>query len=137
MTAGAGCLCGKVRVAIHGDPVRVRTCWCRDCQYWGAGNGTTNAVYRTADLVISGEVRWHMSVADSGNAMRRGFCPGCGTPLFTGSRDDTSLLAIRAGALDDPDSVCPTEVIWSASAPAWAVFDPALKRTERQPPPIG
>lgn len=132
----AGCKCGAVRVTIQGDPVRVRTCWCRDCQYWGSGNGTTNAAYRTADLTISGEVRWHLSVADSGNGMRRGFCPACGTPLFTGNSDDTTFLAIRLGALDDPGGLAPTEVIWTASAPPWAPIDPALPHSERQPPPI-
>ena len=137
MNCQAGCLCGAVRITISGDPVRVRTCWCRDCQYWGAGNGTTNAAFRTDDLAITGEVRWHLSVADSGNRMRRGFCPACGTPLFTGNSEKTDYLMIRAGALDDPGSVRPTEVIWTASAPEWAVFDPELPQTERQPPPIG
>lgn len=134
--AGAGCLCGQIRIAINGEPVRVRTCWCRDCQYWGAGNGTTNAAYRTADLDISGEVSWYESVADSGNGVKRGFCPTCGTPLFTGNTAFTEFLAIRVGAFDDPSSVKPTETIWTASAPDWAVFDPDLPQSEGQPPPI-
>ena len=134
--AEAGCLCGQVRIAISDEPVRVRTCWCRDCQYWGAGNGTTNAAYRTVDLQISGDVSWYESVADSGSAVKRGFCPKCGTPLFTGNTAFTEFLAIRIGALDDPSSVMPTEVIWTASAPSWAVFDPALPQSEGQPPPI-
>lgn len=133
---GAGCKCGRVRIAIAGDPVRVRTCWCRDCQYWGAGNGTTNAAYWRADLAISGDVAWFDGVADSGNPMSRGFCPICGTPLFTGNGPDAPLLAIRVGALDDPDSVRPTETIWTASAPAWAWIDPDLPQSEGQPPPI-
>lgn len=136
MSHGAGCLCGAVRIAIHGDPLRVRTCWCRECQYWGAGNGTTNALHRAADLEISGEVSWYESIADSGNRMRRGFCPVCGTPLFTGPADSHDFLGLRAGALDDPDSIRPTEVIWTGSAPVWACLDPDLPRVERQPPPI-
>jgi hypothetical protein len=136
MTAGAGCRCGQVRITISGDPVRVRTCWCRECQYWGAGNGTTNAAYRTADLAISGTVTWFDSIAGSGNPMRRGFCPNCGTPLFTGNGPDALYLAIRVGALDDPDSVRPTETIWVASAPSWACIDPDLPKTDHQPPPI-
>ena len=132
----AGCRCGAVRIAITGEPVRVRTCWCRDCQYWGSGNGTTNAAYRSEDLEIAGDVAWHESVADSGNAMRRGFCQQCGTPLFTGHSDNQQFLAVRVGALDDPGSVTPTEVIWTSSAPAWACLDPELPQTERQPSPI-
>lgn len=133
---GAGCLCGQVRVAINGEPVRVRTCWCRACQYWGAGNGTTNAAYRTKDIEISGDVRWYESVADSGNEVKRGFCAVCGTPMFTGNVAFTDFLAIRVGALDDPSSVTPTEIIWTDAAPKWAHFDPALPLSEGQPPPI-
>lgn len=134
MTVGAGCLCGAVRIAIDGEPVRVRTCWCRACQYWGAGNGTTNAAYRTRDLRIAGEISWFESVADSGNPVARGFCPTCGTPIFTRNTSDDRFVAIRVGALDDPGSVRPTETIWTGSAPAWAPIDPALPKTEGQPP---
>ena len=82
-------------------------------------------------------LQWYESVADSGNAMRRGFCPACGTPMFTGMADYHDIIAIRVGALDDPTSVRPTELIWTASAPSWACFNPDLKQVERQPPPIG
>jgi hypothetical protein len=43
---------------------------------------------------------------------------------------------VRAGALDDPNLAAPTAIIWSASAPAWACFDPDLPRIEGQPPPL-
>ena len=134
--AGAGCLCGQVRIAISGDPVRVRTCWCRACQYWGAGNGTTNAAYRRADIDISGDVTWFDSIADSGNPVTRGFCPRCGTPLFTANGHHAPFIAIRVGALDDPGSMAPSENIWIGSAPHWAHFDPDLPCSNRQPPPI-
>ncbi|RYD99080.1 MAG: GFA family protein [Sphingomonadales bacterium] len=137
MTIHAGCLCGKVRIAIEGEPLRTRTCWCRDCQYWAAGSGTTNALYRIEHIMISGDVSWYESIAESGNAMRRGFCPSCGTALFTGPAVDPKFLGVRAGAFDDPNVVRPTEVIWTASAPDWAVFDPALPHSPGQPAPIG
>ncbi|WP_066794851.1 GFA family protein [Sphingomonas soli] len=137
MTTHAGCLCGKVRIAIEGAPLRVRTCWCRDCQYWAAGSGTTNAMYRIEQVSITGDVRWYESVADSGNRMRRGFCPDCGTPLFTGPAEAPKFLGVRVGALDDPNRYRPTELIWTDSAPECACLDPALLHTPRQPAPIG
>ncbi len=136
MTHQAGCLCGQVRIAIDGQPVRARTCWCRDCQYWGGGNGTTNALYRIEQIDITGEVTWYEKVADSGNLLRRGFCPSCGTPLFTGPARDPAFLGVRAGAFDDPGAIRPTEVIWTASAPSWACLDPDLPHADHQPPPI-
>lgn len=137
MASGAGCLCGAVRVAITGEPVAVRACWCRLCQYLAAGSATVNAIYRAADLAITGEVAWYASTADSGNAMRRGFCPKCGTPLFSMSEDRAEYLIVRAGALDDPGAISPESIIWTASAPHWACIDPALPHSEGQPPPLG
>jgi len=35
-----GCLCGAVRYRSTAAPITTRTCWCRVCQYIGAGVGT-------------------------------------------------------------------------------------------------
>lgn len=136
MSTGAGCLCGAVRIAIAADPMTVRTCWCRDCQYWAAGSATVNAVYDVADLAITGTVRWFESDAASGNRMRRGFCAECGTPLFSASATRPQLLIVRAGAHDDPGRMAPQMTIWAGSAPGWAQIDPDLPRFEAQPPPL-
>jgi len=128
----ATCQCGAVKIALEGEPVRVRTCWCRDCQYWGGGTATVNAAYARSQVDVTGDVSWVDGVADSGNAMRRGFCPVCGTPLFTSGDATPDWIGIRVGVLDDPSSVTPTETIWTSSAPDWAVFDPGLPQSDRQ-----
>ncbi|MCW3847855.1 GFA family protein [Sphingomonas sp. LB-2] len=137
MSHGAGCLCGAVRVAIDAEPLLARACWCRLCQYLAAGNATVNVVFPADAVTAEGEVRWYASVADSGNQMHRGFCPQCGTQIFSKSDARPNLLIVRSGALDDPDLLAPQATIWTSAAPAWACFDPELPRFERQPPPIG
>lgn len=131
-----GCLCRAVRFTA-GPAIGARTCWCRLCQYLGGGGPTTNAGFHSADFAITGEVRWHESVADSGNAMRRGFCPTCGTPLFSAAASRPHLIFARVGTLDDPGAVAPQVTIWTSAAPAWACLDPDLPQVEGQPPPIG
>jgi hypothetical protein len=42
MTITGGCRCGAVRYTIEAEPLFARHCWCRDCQYIGAGPGTVN-----------------------------------------------------------------------------------------------
>jgi len=133
----AGCLCGAVRIAIDAEPVLARTCWCRLCQYLAAGAGTVNVVFPAEAVTIAGEVRWHDAVADSGNAMRRGFCPTCGTPLLSKSAARPQYLIIRTGALDDPELIAPQATIWTGAAPSWACIDAELPQFEGQPPPIG
>lgn len=132
-TTTGGCRCGAVRYAIEAEPLTTRVCWCRDCQYLGAGSGTVNVVFPSDAATISGALAEYESTADSGNVMRRGFCARCGTPLTTQSSARPHLLTVRAGSLDDPEIAQPAITIWTSSAPSWAVFDPRLPREETQP----
>lgn len=136
MAHQAGCLCGQVRIDIDAEPMAARMCWCRLCQYLGAGSGTVNVCFPSDKLTVTGEVRWHHSMADSGNAMRRGFCPECGTPLFSLAESRPHLSFIRAGALDDPELLGPQAVIWTDAAPDWAHLDPELPHYPAQMPPV-
>lgn len=130
------CLCGAVRFRLGQPPVATRACWCRDCQYLSSGNASVNAIFSTAGFSLDGEVGEHVSTADSGNVMRRRFCPRCGTPLFSESSARPDLMVVRVGALDDLRAGGPTAVIWTASAPAWAVLDPDMPSSEGQPATI-
>lgn len=135
MTKG-GCLCGAVRYDIPGEPIAARACWCRLCQYLGAGSGTVNVAFHSEGVTITGEPRWRTDTADSGNTLRRGFCADCGTPLFSTTDVRPHLIFVRAGSVDDPDLIAPGATIWTSEAPAWAHFDPALPQVEKQPPPV-
>jgi hypothetical protein len=131
-----GCLCRAVRFTIDAAPRAARTCWCRLCQYLGGGSATVNVCFPAEAVTIHGEVRYHESIADSGNRMRRGFCPGCGTPLFSAAEARPHLLFVRAGALDDPGLMAPEMTIWIEQAPDWACIDPAIPALDRQAPPV-
>jgi hypothetical protein len=130
-----GCLCRAVRYRSSAPPIVTRVCWCRLCQYIGAGSGTVNVCFPSASLSVTGELRDFSSVADSGNVAHRRFCPRCGTHLFSSSEARPHLVFARAGTLDDPELAQPALTIWTSSAPSWACLDPRLPRVERQPPP--
>lgn len=130
-----GCLCGNIRYSSSKEPIVTRVCWCRFCQYIGAGSATVNTCFPTDAMSVEGETRDYRSVADSGNAMHRRFCPVCGTHLFSEAEARPHLVFVRAGTLDDPNIVQPAMTIWTSSAPRWACFDPNLPQFERQPPP--
>ncbi len=130
-----GCLCGAVRYRVAAAPVAARACWCRACQYVGAGSGTVNAIFPTAALRIEGVLAEYASLADSGSRMRRRFCPRCGTSMFANSEARPQFTGVRVGTLDDPNRIKPEATIWTSAAPPWAAFDPALPCFEGQPPP--
>ncbi len=136
MAITGGCLCGAVRYTAHEKPIATRVCWCRLCQYLGAGSGTVNTIFPTASLEITGELRDFQSTADSGNIMHRQFCPQCGTQLFSAAVVRPQWIIVRVGTLDDPDVVEPQSTIWAASAPSWAVIDLDIPCLDGQPPPV-
>jgi hypothetical protein len=135
MTVTGGCLCGSVRWQSSEPPIVTRVCWCRECQYLGAGSGTVNACFRTAAFTVIGNTNDHPSVADSGNKMHRRFCPACGTPLFSEAEARPHLIFVRVGTFDDPDLANPAMSIWTSSAPHWACIDAGLPQVDKQPPP--
>jgi hypothetical protein len=135
MTITGGCMCGAVRWESAEAPIVARVCWCRDCQYLGAGSGTVNACFRTATFTVTGKTGDYASTAASGNRMHRRFCPACGTSLFSEAEARPHLIFVRAGTFDDPNLVQPAMTIWTSSAPRWACFDADLPQVERQPPP--
>jgi hypothetical protein len=129
------CLCGAVRYRTARDPIITRVCWCRLCQYLGAGSGTVNVCFPTEGFEVTGEMRDHVSHADSGTEMHRKFCPSCGTPLFSEAATRPHLIFVRAGTLDDTSVAKPAMTIWTSEAPVWACIDSQLPTLERQPPP--
>jgi hypothetical protein len=131
-----GCLCGRIRYRIEAEPIVARICWCRDCQRI-ASNGTVNAIFPSDAIEITGVVAEHEKAADSGNRVRRRFCPDCGAHLFADSSGRPGFTVLRVGTLDEPSSIQPASIIWSASAPAWACLDPLLEAVPGQPSPQG
>jgi hypothetical protein len=131
------CLCKAVRYRSSAAPLATRICWCRLCQYLGAGSGTVNVCFPSNAITIEGETRDFASTADSGNRMHRRFCPRCGTGLFSEAEARPHLIFVRAGTLDDPELARPQMTIWTKQAPGWACFNADLPRLDGQPPPAG
>jgi hypothetical protein len=135
MVISGGCLCKSVRYESTAEPLITRVCWCRVCQYIGAGSGTVNIGFRTETFAIRGETRDYRSIADSGNVMHRRFCPSCGVHVSSEAEVRPQLIFVRVGTLDDPNIAKPALTIWAAQAPDWACLNEALPRCEGQPPP--
>ena len=137
MKITGGCLCRQVRLEISAQPIAMRLCWCRDCQYFAAGNATVNVVFPSDAVKVQGELRDYQSQADSGNRMHRRFCPTCGTQVLSASEARPHLVIVRNGALDDTALVNPGATIWTDSAPDWAWIDETIPAHAGQPPPAG
>ncbi|HKX78657.1 MAG TPA: GFA family protein [Novosphingobium sp.] len=134
MAYGGRCACGRVELAISGEPLQARQCWCRQCQKIAAGGPTNNAIFHTDDVTITGELASHGYVAASGNTLSHWFCPSCGSSIYAQSSARPHLKTVRLGVLDTPHGIRPKMAIWTDDAPRWAVIDPALAQFPAQPP---
>ena len=128
------CLCGQLRYTVAAEPVGARACWCRDCQYLASGSATVNVLFPDDAVSFSGKVGTSLRTADSGNSVERGFCPACGSQIYSRTVEPAGQpIRIRAGTLDNPELMAPQALIWVDSAPSWAVLDPALPHYTKGP----
>jgi hypothetical protein len=129
-----GCACGAIRYEGSAAPIAVLNCHCRDCQRTSGTGHSTVAVVPTDSLrLLRGTPRSHASTADSGNEVKREFCPECGSPLFARG-GIPAFVAINVGSLDDPSWCVPTLDIWTHSAQPWDVMNPALPKFPKNIP---
>jgi len=85
-------------------------------------------------LRVTGPVKIYRSVADSGTAVHRGFCPDCGSSLLYGSATFPDAAFVTAGSLDDPTWFVPQMIVYISSAQPWDRLDPDLQRFDHMPP---
>jgi hypothetical protein len=129
-----GCLCGNIRYECSAEPIVMGNCHCRDCQK------ATGTAYAAAMLVprhavtVTGDVKYYNVTGDSGGIVDRGFCPNCGSRLFS-KPPNPELMGIMAGSLDDPSWFGPTIDVYAASAQPWDCMNPDLPKFDKMPPP--
>ncbi len=77
-----GCLCGAVRYASSAAPIIEGNCHCRDCQKASGSAYAPTLFFPVQAVTITGDAKFFESIGGSGQPIRRGFCPNCGSQLF-------------------------------------------------------
>lgn len=132
-TMKGGCLCGAVTYEAAGAPLIVGHCHCIDCRKTsGTGHGT-HVMVREDAVRIDGALSCYESLSDSGNVVKRFFCPVCGAAIHSTNAAMPGLTALRASSLDDPDQVTPQMIVYKSRAPKWDMMDPALPAFAEMP----
>lgn len=96
-----GCQCGAVRFRIVGALGDASICHCRMCQKAFGGFYAPLVSVGNATLAWT---RGAPTTFQSSNAVARGFCERCGTPLTYEAPDG---IAIAIGAFDRPQEITP------------------------------
>lgn len=134
MTFQGGCLCGAVRYE-GSEQKGGGHCYCTDCRKSGGTSHCSHMIVPEAAFQVSGEVRFFDAPADSGTIVSRGFCPTCGSAVYSKNATMPGLVFVRASSLDDPNVFQPQTIVYTARAPAWSKIDSALPSFEEMPPP--
>lgn len=84
---------------------------------------------------VRGELKFYDAPADSGNLVSRGFCPNCGSPVYSTNSGMPGMIFVRASSLDDPEVFKPQMVVYTDRAASWDHGDASLPSFAAMPPP--
>ncbi len=128
-----GCACRAIQYVCTATPVFSWKCHCRDCQR-ASGSMLCPVMYvPKAALTLTGQAKFYEVKAESGNAVRRGFCSECGCPVFIDADLVPELMGLWAASLDDPSRFTPQAEVWTNSAHAWTCLQEGLDKYEHAP----
>jgi len=115
------CHCGYVTFEAEADPETTTICNCTDCQIMSGA--PLRAIIVTCPgtfTLLSGKPTEYRKTADSGNVRPQGFCPRCGTALYSTSDDDgPKAYNVRVGTLRQRNELVPRRQLFVRSQQAW------------------
>lgn len=127
-----GCLCGKVRFAVHGEIGDVVNCHCMKCRRFHGNYGAyTRVKVESLELTDDKCLKWYKSSADETPNVHRGFCSECGSSLFWHAKDQTNI-SIAAGALDSPTNLKTIGHIWCNQIADFYTIEDDLPRFDKE-----
>jgi hypothetical protein len=128
-----GCLCGQVRYSANADTTMVAVCHCKNCQKQGGTAFSVVVGIPKAVLSVHGEIKTYRDTGDSGQAVLRNFCGGCGSPITTDAAVMADLTFIKAGTLDETSWLDPKMHIYCDSAQVWSSIPADSQKFARAP----
>jgi hypothetical protein len=125
------CLCGAVNYEVRGELGPITLCHCSRCRKAGGSAFAAVSPINAADLhIVAGNQLLGEFKAESG--LRRFFCKGCGSPIYSKRDSAPDLVRLRIGTLDTPFSGKPSAHIFTASKAEWFdIHDDAPQYVER------
>jgi hypothetical protein len=128
-----GCLCGRVRYTVDGEPVFSGVCHCRNCQRYTGSAFETLIGFQAGSVRVQGELRTYDDMADSGQLLHRRFCPNCGSGVVAEADSLPGVTVVLAGTLDDPTAFRPTIDLYWTSAQPWIQISDERTRFPKMP----
>ena len=132
------CHCRLLSYVAEVDPDKVEVCHCTDCQTL---SGSAFRVVVPAEpgtfKLLSGEPKTYVKTAESGNKRVQGFCPNCGTALYSHALAGDPhfrppIIGLRVGAIAQRAQLPPRAQYWTRSRQHWVKDVGALTEFETE-----
>ena len=127
------CLCGAVHYRSAVAPQFIGQCHCVDCRKTSGTDHGTHLVVPEDGFSVSGEIKFYDHPADSGNIVSRGFCPKCGSAIYSKNSAMAGVVFVRASSLDDLEIAKPQMIVYASRAPSWSQLDPSVPSFPEMP----
>ena len=129
------CHCGYVTFEAEADPETTTLCNCTDCQTMsGAPLRAVIVTSAGSFVLLSGKPTEYRKTADSGNVRPQGFCPQCGTALYsTTVGDEPKAYNVRVGALSQRNKLVPRRQVFVRSQQAWISDLTSIQKFDKMP----
>jgi len=128
----ARCQCGALTAAIADDAEAMTVlCHCLDCQRRSGSPFGVMAYFPAEAVTVAGEATRYTRHTDAGNTYSNGFCPACGSTLFSIPGRYPDMIGIAVGTLTDPDFPPPARSVYEQSRHAWVTLPESMPRHSR------
>ncbi|HYC46884.1 MAG TPA: GFA family protein [Burkholderiales bacterium] len=133
MRIDGGCHCGHIRYEAEVDPEKVSICHCTDCQtLTGTAYRVTVPAAKETFRLTGGKPKIYVKTAESGNKRWHGFCPECGTPIYsTAPTEDPASYGLRVGTARQRAELPPKVQSWCRSAAPWSMNIESLPKNQK------
>ena len=129
------CLCGQVYYKSSAEPAVMALCHCTHCQKQSGSAFSALVAVPAGTLEINrSQLKFYDDKGDSGLAVRRGFCPNCGSAVISEVEATPTLEWIKAGTLNDTSWYSPSVSIWCDSAQHWMPMPEGMMKVPGSPP---
>ena len=116
MPKSGRCLCGACTLVLAGPHNWVGHCHCDSCRRATASPVTSFIGHPNGHWTMDGPIGRYAS----SDGVERGFCQGCGSPLYYRSKRYPDEVHFYATLLDDPAAVSPTVQFHAGETLPWA-----------------
>lgn len=123
MPLQGGCGCGSVRYTLSCDALpMVICCHCLDCQTRSGSAFDLTAFVEPHLLDVTGELLTTVQLGPSGVEITSKFCALCYGEIFNVHPGSPGNLLLRAGTLDDSQSIVPSAHIFTKRKQSWVML---------------